>query len=182
MNYNTYGQPGQYPQHGGYGMHGGQPHQGGYGQPMGGAFHPQGGQHGYQHGGSAEHEKVIAFFRSVSYGETPCPEELKQVVLGIVGEQANSMLGQYGYTQQGGMPDSHVRFKETLEELRDIPNVTEAVKKAGQHFENLTEEDRKVLQLILNRPSYKKMASMVNMPLDRFMAVKHGLEQKLKQQ
>lgn len=91
------------------------------------------------------------------------------------------MLAQYGYSQQGsGYDDHHRRYKETLEELRDVPNVTEAVKKAAQHFENLTDEDRKVLQQILNRPSYKKMAQMVNMPVDRFLEVKHSLEQKLK--
>lgn len=160
---------------------GGMPHHSAMG------FHSEGGhmggqQHGWSREVDEEHEEVISFFRAVAYGEMPCPEEMKQVVLGIVGEQANSMLGQYGYTQQGGMPDSHARYKETLEELRDIPNVTEAVKKASQKFEGLTDEDRKVLQQILNRPSYRKMASIVNMPLDRFMAVKHGLEHKMKQQ
>lgn len=188
MNYNNQYQPGyspQYPQNGGYG---GQqyPQGGGYGQPpsaMG--FHSQGGhmggqQHQYgrpQHQ-SGEYEKVIAFFRSVAYGETPCPEELKQVILGVVGEQANGMLAQYGYTQQGG--DQHHRYKEVLEELRDVPNVMDAVKRASQHFDNLTDEDKKVLQQILNRPSYKKMAQIVNMAPERFMEVKRGLEHKLK--
>lgn len=141
-------------------------------------------QHGYsaEDNDDGEYEDVLAFFRAVAYGEMPCPEELKQIIIGVVGEQANGMLAEYGYTQQGGMPDSHARYKETLEELRGIPNVTEAVKKASQKFEGLTEEDRKVLQQILNRPSYRKMASMVNMPLERFMSVKHGLEHKLKQQ
>ena len=68
-----------------------------------------------------------------------------------------------------------------LEELRDVPQVTEAVKRASQHFENLTDEDRKVLQQILNRPSYKRMAQMVNMTPERFMEVKRELEWKLKQ-
>ena len=194
MNYDNYNsQPGrQYPpQHGGGYMGGGQyqqPHMGGgYGQPSAMGFHSQGGhmggqQHGFQQQRrDGEHEDVLAFFRSVAYGERPCPEELRQVILGVVGEQANGMLAQYGYSQQGGgYDDRHRRYKETLEELRDVPNVTEAVKKAGQMFEGLTDEDRKVLQQILNRPSYKKMASMVNMSPDHFMEVKHGLEQKLK--
>ena len=178
MNYNNqyqggYGQ--QYPQ-GGYGgaqypQHGGQFHsqQGGY---MGGLHNrPQ---------QSGEHESVIAFFRSVAQGERPCPEELRAVIQGDVGEQANGMLAQYGYTQQGGGDEHHHRYKEALEELRDVPNVVEAVKRAGQYFDNLTEEDKKVLQQILNRPSHKKMAQMVNMAPERFMEVKRGLEHKLK--
>lgn len=155
-----YGQS-QYPQHGGYGM--GMPStQGGY----------MGGQHGY--------EQVLGFFREVAEGKRQCPEEIRAVILGVVGEQANGMLAQYGYQQQGGNPEHHHRYKETLEELRDIPQVTEAVKRASQHFENLTDEDRKVLQQILNRPSYKKMAQMVNMTPERFMEVKRELEWKLK--
>jgi hypothetical protein len=163
MSYNQhfgYGQP-QYPQHGGYGMGMHSP-QGGY---MGGHTHP--------------HEHVLGFFREVAEGKRQCPEELRAVILGVVGEQANGMLAQYGYQHQGD-PEHHHRYKETLEELRDIPQVTEAVKRASQHFDNLTEEDRKVLQQILNRPSYKKMAQMVNMTPERFMEVKRELEWKLK--
>ena len=182
MNYNN-----QY--QGGYGQ---QYPQGGYGGAQypqhGGQFHSQGGYGGQQYGRpqqSGEHESVLAFFRAVAQGERPCPEELKAVILGVVGEQANGMLAQYGYTQQGGGewgndPGRHHRYKEVLEELRDVPNVVEAVKRAGQYFDNLTEEDKKVLQQILNRPSYKKMAQMANMPPDRFMEVKRGLEHKLK--
>lgn len=178
MNYNN-----QY--NGGYGQ---QYPQGGYGGAQypqhGGQFHSQ--QVGYMGGlhnrpqQSGEHESVISFFRAVAQGERPCPEELKAVILGVVGEQANGMLAQYGYTQQGGGDEHHHRYKEALEELRDVPNVVEAVKRAGQYFTDLTEEDKKVLQQILNRPSYKKMAQMVNMAPERFMEVKRGLEHKLK--
>lgn len=180
MNYNQYQQPNygqQYPQ------------QGGYGQPQGAmGFHSQGGYGGQQYGRpqqSGEHESVLAFFRAVAQGERPCPEELKAVILGIVGEQANGMLAQYGYTQQGGGewgndPGRHHRYKEVLEELRDVPNLIEAEKKFDHYFTDLSPEDKKVLKQIVNRPSYKKMAQMVNMTPDRFMEVKRGLEHKLK--
>lgn len=182
MNYNNqyqggYGQ--QYPQ-GGYGgaqypQHGGQFHsQGGYG-----------GQHQYgRPQQSGEHESVLAFFRAVAQGERPCPEEIKAVILGVVGEQANGMLAQYGYTQQGGEwgndPGRHHRYKEVLEELRDVPNVIEAEKKFDQFFTDLSPEDRKVLKQLVNRPSVKKLAQMVNMTPDRFVEVKRSLEHKLK--
>lgn len=189
MNYNNQYQPGyspQYPQNGGYG---GQPYPqgGGYGQPpsaMG--FHSQGGHMGgqqHQYGRSqhqnGEHESVLAFFRSVALGERPCPEELRAVILGVVGEQANGMLAQYGYTQQGG-GDQHHRYKEVLEELRDVPNLIEAEKKFDQYFTDLTPEERKVLKQLVNRPGIKKLAQMTNVTPERFMEIKHGLQYKLK--
>lgn len=134
-------------------------------------------QHGYsaEDNDDGEYEDVLAFFRAVAYGEMPCPEELKQIIIGVVGEQANGMLAEYGYQQQGD-PERHRRYKETLEELRDIPNVTEAVKRAEQHFDNLTNDHKKVLHQILNRPSYKRMAKMVNMSPERFMELMSELE------
>lgn len=192
MNYNNQYQTGyspQYPQNGGYG---GQqyPQSGGYTpQPSAMGFHSQGGhmggqQHQYgrpQHQ-NGEHEKVIAFFRSVAYGETSCPEELKQVILGVVGEQANGMLAQYGYTQQGGQygGDQHHRYKEALEELRDITNLADAEKKFDNYFIDLTTDDRKVLKQLVNRPSIKRLSQMAGMPPERFMEIKRGLEHKLK--
>lgn len=161
-------------------------YQGGYGQQYpqhGGQFHaPQVGYMGGLHNRpqqSGEHEKVIAFFRSVAYGETPCPEELKQIILGVVGEQANGMLAQYGYHQQGG-DDQHHRYKEVMEELRDVPNLTDAEKKFDQYFVDLTPDDRKVLKQKVNRPSNKKLAQLTNLTLDRFLEIDHGLPYKLK--
>ena len=120
----------------------------------------------------------------MAHGRKQIPEELKAVVCAITKEQTDRMLGQYGYTH-GGHASSHTnehhhRYKETLEELRDVPNVTEAIKRASQYFDNLTEEDKKVLQQILNRPSYKRMAQMVNMSPERFMEIKREMENKLK--
>jgi hypothetical protein len=150
---------GGYPQQGGYGYHGGynEPHRGAQGDFM---------------------EEI----REMAHGRKPIPDEFKAIICAVVKEQTDSMLGQYGYTQHGGQHggEQHIRYKETLEELRDIPNVTEAVKRASQYFDDLTEEDKKVLQQILNRPSYKKMAQMVNMTPERFMEVKRDLERKLK--
>ena len=157
-------------------------------QPQGGHYsgHSQHGGYGYQGGYGEQHHGYQRDFaeelRDMAYGRKPISEELKAVVCAIMKQQADNMLGEYGYTQHGGQHGSehHHRYKETLEELRDVPNVTEAVKRAGQYFDDLTDEDRKVLQQILNRPSYKKMAQMANMPPERFMEVKRGLEHKLK--
>ena len=141
---------------------------------------------GYAQGGKGYGEQCSCMHEIIemAHGRKPIPEELKAVVCAITKEQTDRMLGQYGYTQGGHTSsqssEHHHRYKETLEELRDIPNVTEAVKRAGNYFDDLTDEDRKVLQQILNRPSYKKMAQMVNMTPERFMEVKRELENKLK--
>lgn len=159
--------------------------------PMEAMRHPFGfQQHGYGQGGKGYGEQVdfMGEIREMAHGRKPIPEELKAVICAVTREETDRMLGQYGYTQgdhsggHSGVHDSehHRRYKETLEELRDVHNVTEAVKRATQHFDDLTEEDKKVLHQILNRPSYKKMAQMVNMTPERFMEVKRELERKLK--
>lgn len=149
---------------GGYGQQGGYESPGGYGEP----------HRGMSSGFMEE-------LREWAYGRKAIPEEFKAVVCAIMKEQTDNMLGQYGYTQQGGSdPGRHHQYKEALEELRDVPNVADAVKRAPQYFDNLTEEDKKVLMQILNRPSYKKMAQSVNMTPERFMEIKRGLEYKLK--
>jgi hypothetical protein len=149
---------GGYPQQGGYGYHGGynEPHRGAQGDFM---------------------EEI----REMAHGRKPIPEEFKAVICATVKEQTDSMLGQYGYTQQDHHgSDRHRRFKETLEELRDVPNVSDAMGKANQYFETLTEEERKVLHHLVNRPSIKKMAQMSGLSPERFLELRHSLEQKIK--
>lgn len=117
-------------------------------QAQGGHFggYQQGGGYGYHGGYNEPHRASQGDFmdeiREMAHGRKPIPEELKAIICAVVKEQTDSMLGQYGYTQhggqQGGNPEHHHRYKETLEELRDVPQVTEAVKRASQHFENLT--------------------------------------------
>ena len=139
---------------------------------------------GYGQGGKGYGEQVdfMGEIREMAHGRKPIPEELKAVVCAITKEQTDRMLGQYGYTQSGhsgghsGDPERHRRYKKTLEDLRDITSVTEAVKRAEQHFDNLTDDHKKVLHQILNRPSYKRMAQMVNMSPERFMELKSELE------
>lgn len=150
-----------------------------------GGYQPHGGYGGYHGSYNDPHKGTQGDFMEeiyeMAHGRKPIPEELKAIICTVVKEQTDSMLGQYGYTQHGQPGrEQHLRYKEILEELRDVPNVTEAVKRATQHFDDLTEEDKKVLQQILNRPSYKRMAQMVNMTPERFMEVKHDLERKLK--
>lgn len=150
----------------------------GYGQQQGG--------YNYQQPLPEQHRGMQGGFmdeiREIAYGRKPIPEELKAVVCAIVKEQTDGMLGQFGYSQQGmpGYEDSHQKYKETIEELRDAANVIEAEKKFDNHFSDLTSEDKKVLKTEVNRPSIKKLAQMVNMSPERFLEVKRGLKFKLK--
>lgn len=144
-------------------------------------------QHGYAQGGKSYGEQgdFMEEIREMAHGRKPIPEELKAVICAVTREETDRMLEQYGYTSSGQYgqhhnSDLHRKYKETLEELRDIPNVTEAVKRASQHFDDLTEEDKKVLQQLVNRPSLKKMAMAASVTPARFMEIKHELERKLK--
>ena len=156
-------------------------------QTQGHTGYGQQGGYGYQQPLPEQHRGMQGGFmdeiREIAYGRKPIPEELKAVVCAIVKEQTDGMLGQFGYSQQGMTGyegGQHQRYKEALEELREAPNPIEAEKKFDQFFTDLTPEDKKVLKQLINRPSTKKLAQMVNMQPDRFMEVKRGLEHKLK--
>jgi hypothetical protein len=139
-------------------------------------------QHGYAQGGKSYGEQgdFMVEISEMAHGRKPIPEELKAVICAVTREETDRMIEQYGYTQSahesGHDSERHRRYKKTLEELREITSVTEAVKRAEQYFNNLTDDHKKVLHQILNRPSYKRMAQMVNMSPERFMELNSELE------
>lgn len=86
-----------------------------------------------------------------------------------------------GYYQQGSMQDDprRRRFKEALEDLRDLPTA-EAQRRMPVMFPNLDEECRRVLSVLVSENSKKKLAQKANVPLERFMQIKHELAEKMK--
>lgn len=119
------------------------------------------------------------------YGEEPrmSHSELREFIIDVIREQADEMFAEQGYYRGGEHgSDQHKRYKEVLETLREIPSAMEAVKHFGKYFEGLTEEERKVLTQLVQRPSMKKSAQSAGIPLERFCQLKHELMYKLKQQ
>lgn len=106
--------------------------------------------------------------------------ELRAFIMEVMREQADEMFAEQGYYrgEQGG--DQHKRFKEALEKLREIPSIMEATKHFPKYFEGLTEEERKVLTQLAQKPSLKKQAQSAGMTPERFCQLKHELMYKLK--
>jgi hypothetical protein len=124
--------------------------------------------------------------REAAHGRRPIPEELKIVIEEVVREQTERMLAGQGYypaaggNEHGG--ELHHRYKEVLEKLREIPSAMEAVKQFGKYFDDLSEEERKVLTQLIQRPTIKKQAAAAGVSPERFMQLKHELQYKLKEQ
>lgn len=122
------------------------------------------------------------YISDVAHGRKPISDELKAVVLAIVKEQTDDVMAQHGYvTHEHDDYDktAHRRFKETMEKMRDM-SPTEAARAIDEHFSNVTPHQRKVLQVLSQECSKRKMAEKANMSLEDFMKYKHELEKQLK--
>ncbi len=159
--------------------------QGAYGrarQPQyGDRYENRTGAEDYSRSGSGRGDDFRDVLREAAYGRGEIPEELKIVILEVVKEQADSMLaGQGYYPEHGGHGgELHHRYKEVLDKLREIPSAMEAVKQFNKYFENLTEEDRKVLTQLIQRPPLKKQAAAAGVSPERFCEVDAELPYKL---
>lgn len=161
--------------------------QGAYGrvrQPgYGERYEDRTGHEDYRRGGGSRGDDFRDVLREAAYGRGEIPEELKIVILEVVKEQADSMLaGQGYYPEHGGHGgEQHHHYKEVLEKLREIPSAMEATKQFNKYFDNLTEEERKVLTQLIQRPTIKKQAAAAGVSPERFYEIKHELQYKLKE-
>ena len=139
-------------------------------------------RHGVEQGGD-----FWDVLREAASGRRPIPEELRLVIEDVVRDQTERMLAEQGYipaegSKGGHGSELHHRYKEVLEKLREIPSAMEAVKHFGKYFDDLSEEERKVLTQLIQRPTIKKQAAAAGVSPERFMQLKHELQYKLKEQ
>ena len=106
-----------------------------------------------------------------------CAEKMDEV-LASQGYFPAGMQGG-GHGAQGYDHEKYMRFKEVLEELRDLPTA-EAQRRMGVMFAGLDDESKRVLNVLISEPSKKKLAQKANVPLDKFMQIKHELPERLK--
>lgn len=109
--------------------------------------------------------------------------ELRNFIVQVIREQAEEMFAEQGFYrgEKSGHDELHARYKDALESLREIPSAMEATKQFGKYFEGLTEEDKKVLTQLVQRPPLKKMAASAGVSPEKFWKIKHELQYKLKQ-
>lgn len=132
------------------------------------------------HGGV--HVGFEEYIFEVAHGRKPISDEFKSVVLAIVKEQADGVMAQHGYMSQEVEDydkEAHRRFKEKVEKMRDM-TPTEAARAIDEHFSNVTPHQRKVLQVLSQECSKRKMAEKAGMSVEDFMKCKHELEKQLK--
>ena len=137
-----------------------------------------------RHGGEQSND-LWDILREAAHGRRPIPEELRIVIEDVVRDQTERMLAEQGYIPVEGSKGSHGseqhhRYKEVLEKLREIPSAMEAVKHFSKYFEDLNEEERKVLTQLIQRPTIKKQAAAAGVSPERFYEIKHELQYKLK--
>lgn len=135
-----------------------------------------------QHPHQQMHGNVEGFFEEMAYGKKQIPDTVKAVVLAVVKEQADDVMAQHGYTtheDEGYDKSRHRKFKETMEKMRDM-SPAEVSRAIDEHFSNVTPQQRKVLQVLSQECSKKKMAEKAGIDKEDFMKIKHELEHQLK--
>ena len=136
-----------------------------------------GGNHNAPHHGGFD-----AYIEDMANGRKPISDEFKAVVLAVVKEQTDDVMAQHGYThheQESYDKELHRKFKEKIEHLRDLAP-TDALRAIDEHFKNVTPAQRKVLQVLSQECSKRKMAEKAGMSVEDFMKHKHELEKQLK--
>lgn len=184
----SYGQQGGYgSQQGGYGGHGG------YGPQHGMPYGANERGHGWGQGGGYEGVQAQRGGHGGhggQYGELLYSPEFADAVMRVCRERMDEVLAEQGYFPagmqgagfggQGGYDhERHRRFKEALEELRDLPTA-EAQRRMPVMFPGMDEEEKRVLSVLVSESSKKKLAQKANMQPEKFMHVKHALEEKLR--
>lgn len=181
----SYGQQGYGQQGGMYGMNMGM-QQGGYGMQQGSGYGQQQAAFGSgerTHGGQGWPGGMQQQYGGGGgqWQELLHSQEFAEAVMRVCREKMDGVLAEQGYYQQGSMQDDprRRRFKEALEDLRDLPTA-EAQRRMPVMFPNLDEECRRVLSVLVSENSKKKLAQKANVPLERFMQIKHELAEKMK--
>ena len=162
----------------------------GYGQPGGYGHAGYGAQRGYD--SPPRHYEEYGQrqgWRRSEYGDLLYSEEFADAVMRVCAEKMDEVLASQGYFPAGMQGGGHgaqgydhekyMRFKEVLEELRDLPTA-EAQRRMGVMFAGLDDESKRVLNVLISEPSKKKLAQKANVPLDKFMQIKHELPERLK--
>lgn len=155
----------------------------GYGGGYGGRG-PHGAPYGANEYGSGWRDERHGGGYGGSGSELLYSPEFAEAVMRVCRERMDEVLAEQGYFPAGMQGagfdhERHHRFKEVLEELRDLP-VAEAQRQMAGRFNALSDEQKRVLSVLASEASKKKLAQKANVPLERFMQLKHELEDKLK--
>jgi hypothetical protein len=122
-------------------------------------------------------KRMDDYFRRMSEGRTNVPESLCEVVASGV----HMYMGNSGCGSQG---DSHNRYKEAIERIREANSMQEKEKLMKEYFgDDLTEDEKVVLRDMATMKSYRQKAREKwgnNASMERWMEARKSLKHKFK--
>ena len=133
------------------------------------------------YGGHEFSEEMEKYWRGLCDGSIEVPEHMVKAMCVMVAEAVKEhgsemgAGGNYGYDEQ-----EHERYKDAIERLREAP-ANEKQRLMKELFEDdLTPDEQKVLQVMSEQKSYKRIAQEKGMSLERYKEAKKSLKHKLK--
>lgn len=126
-------------------------------------------------------EEMKKYWRGLCDGSIEVPDDMAKAMCVMVAEAVK----EHGFNTENGTgyghdEEEHERYKEAIERLREAsPNEKQKLMK--ELFEDdLTPDEQKVLRVMSEQKSYKRIAQEQGMTLDRFKEAKKNLKHKRK--
>lgn len=130
-------------------------------------------------------ESVERYFKEICEGKREMPESLAMLICSAV-KEGFKLQGTMTRVDMSATPfatehdEKHKKFKQLMEELRDMTDVNKKKEYISKHFSNLTGDELAVLLEEANDCSKKFHANNLNISVDMFHSLKKSAEQKLK--
>lgn len=156
----------------------------------------------YMGGGSASeyaftprkafHEEMAQYFADIRDGKAEIPDAMAEALCMAAMQSVIAYMGKHeemkyrlseceatGETMTE-QHERHKKYKELVEELRDITMTAQKEKFIADHFENLTPDEKHLLMLLAKDYSKKNKASEMHVSIEEFDRIKKNIETKIK--
>lgn len=138
------------------------------------------------------HEEMERYFSDLRDGKAEIPEAMAEAMCFAAMQAVANYIGEHEsmkatlYETRGGeseMPEHHAKhkkFKEFMEQMKDEPLLNRKKDLINKHFDDLSEDETKVILELATDNSKRFHASQVHMDVSAFERVKHEAEKKIK--
>lgn len=121
------------------------------------------------------------FWREVNAGERELPQGMAEGICTMVSAMMDVRLaGNDVCAEAISEQELHRHYHETLDKIRSVSGMNEKQRLIAEHFENLTEPERKVLMYKASMKPKAAVARELNMSVDAYCEAKKHLMYKVK--
>lgn len=119
------------------------------------------------------------FWREVNDGKREIPQGMAEGICTMVNAMLDVRLAGNDLCAAAiSEHELHAKYHKTLDKIRSVSGISEKQKLVGEHFQNLTENERKVLMYKASMKPDATVARELNMSVDEYCEAKKNLMHK----